>query len=170
MKSDREAIEHFVTMYSSELTRFCYCLCGDLHEAEDLFQETWLKALKNIDKYDEIKAFDKWLLSICANTYKNRQKLFYNSRRMCFSSNEEQELFINSIPDNSIHNTDEYIELHKIITSLPKKQRIVIILKYFRDFTIEDIAQMLSVPVGTVKSRLNSAKKTIRRRFSQYEY
>ncbi len=169
MKSDREAIEHYVTLHSEELTRLCLCLCGNLADAEDLFQDTWCKALRFFDKYDVSRPFDKWLYSICVNIYKNSVKHWYNSRRMSFSTDEEQELFLSSIPDSDIHNSAEYLELHKIICSLPKNQRIVIILKYFKDYTIEDIAQMLSIPQGTVKSRLHSAKATIRRRFSQYE-
>lgn len=169
MKKDRELLERYVAVYSDELTRLCICLCRNTSDAEDLFQDTWCKAFRNFDKYDVSKPFDKWLYAICVNTYKNNVKLWYNSRRMCFSSDEEQEFFINSIPDDSVHSSDEYVELHKIICSLPKNQRIVIILKYFRDFTIEDIAQMLSIPEGTVKSRLHSAKATIRRRFALYE-
>lgn len=170
MKIDRETADRYVAVHSGELTRLCFCLCSNVADAEDLFQETWCKALNNLDKYDVSKPFDKWLFAICVNTYKNSVKHWYNSKRMCFATDEEQTLFLNSIPDNGGYSSVEYLELHKIICSLPKNQRLVIILKYFKDYTMEDIAQMLSVPVGTIKSRLHSAKRTIRRRFSQYEY
>lgn len=169
MNRNRECMEKYVYRYSGELTRLCYSLCGNLQDAEDLFQETWLKAFRFIDRYDSTKPFDKWLFTICVNTYKNNMKLWYNSHRLCFSTSEEQEFFMNSIPDNSIYTKDEYIQLHRIIATLPKKQRIVIILKYFRDFTLEDIAQMLSLPVGTVKSRLHTAKENIKRRMNENE-
>ncbi len=162
----KDFFERCVFLYSQDLTRLCLSLCGNMTDAEDLFQETWHKAMKNYSKYNKNQPFDKWLFSICVNTYKNSLKLSFNSRRMVFSTEEEQELFFNSIPDNSAGSPDEYGELHKIICSLPKNQRIVITLKYFKDYSLSDIAQITGVPLGTVKSRLHSAKETIRRRLN----
>ena len=165
MKTD---IENYITLYSRDLTKLCLNLCGNIHDAEDLFQDTWVKVHRYIDKYDTDKPFDKWLFSICVNTYKNSLKLSFNSRRVFFESEEESQLFFSSIPDESCYTRDDYAELHKVIESLPKKQKLVIVLKYFRDLSVSEVAQILGIPEGTVKSRLHQAKKTIRRRL-RYE-
>lgn len=159
-------IERYVLLYSRDLTKLCLHLCSNVQDAEDLFQETWAKAIRHFEKYDKTKAFDKWLLSICVNTYKNNLKLVFNKRRVTFSSEEESQLFFDSIPDKSNYTRDDYAELHKIIESLPKKQKVVLILRYFRDLSVSEIADILNIPEGTVKSRLHQAKKTIRRRMN----
>lgn len=159
-------IEKFISLYSRDLTKLCLNLCGNVHDAEDLFQDTWIKVYRYIDKYDSSKPFDKWLFSICVNTYKNNLKLSFNKRRVFFESEEESQLFFSSIPDESCYTKDDYAELHKVIGALPKKQKLVIVLKFFRDLSVSEVAQILRIPEGTVKSRLHQAKKTIRRRLS----
>lgn len=156
--------DEYIRRYSRDLTRLCISLCRNTAEAEDLFQETWCKAIKNQKKYNSSMPFEKWLYAICVNTFKNTHKLFYNKFKINFRNEEEKIAFINSIPDFSIENSDEYFELHKIISSLPKKQKAVIILYYFKDYSAKEIAQMLNISEGTVKSRLHYAKDYIRRR------
>ena len=73
-------------------------------------------------------------------------------------------MFFAAIPDTTAENTDEYAALHEAIGKLTKKQRAVVALFYFRDFSISDIAEMLKIPEGTVKSRLSAARAEIKRR------
>lgn len=162
-------IEKFVTLYSRDLTKLCMNLCSNLQDAEDLFQDTWAKAIRYFDKYDSSKPFDKWLFSICVNTYKNNLKLSFNKHRVVFESEEDCQLFFSSILDESIYTKDDYTQLHDIIETLPKKQKIVIVLKFFKDLTVNEVAEVLRIPEGTVKSRLHQAKKTIRRRLDYEE-
>lgn len=162
-------IEKFVMLYSRDLTKLCINLCGNIQDAEDLFQDTWVKVYRYLEKYDRSKPFDKWLFSICVNTYKNNLKLSFNKRRVFFESDEESQLFFASIPEESNYTKDDYAELHKVIETLPKKQKLVIVLKFFRDLSVSEVADILKIPEGTVKSRLHQAKKTIRRRLSYEE-
>lgn len=156
--------ENYIQLYSTDLTGLCISLCGNKDEAEDLFQETWYKAMKNYSKYNNSYPFDKWLYSICVNTYKNTLRLFYNKNKASFKTEEEKRIFFNSIPDTDEGDSWQYFELHKIIFELPKKQRMVVILRYFKDYTTKEISEILNVPQGTVKSRLHSAKAYIKRR------
>ncbi len=153
-------------MYSRDLSRLCLSLCTSPQDAEDLFQDTWLRALRNYSKYDESKPFDKWLFTICVNTFKNTLKLSYNKRKAEFPTLEDKERFLNSIPDESSLTLETYLELRKIISDLPKSLRTVLILKSFRDYSIKEISEMLRIPEGTVKSRLYRAKEIIRRRLN----
>ena len=162
----KNEFSHYTEQYSADLTRLCMSLCGNKTEAEDLFQETWLKAMRHYGRYDKTKPFDKWLFSICVNTYKNVLNSAYRRLQYSFSSSEESDTFFNSIPEIDNTNRDDYSELHTAIRNLTKKKRTVIVLYFFKDYSISDIAEILNVPEGTVKSRLSSAKSDIRRRMT----
>lgn len=156
--------DEYVTQYSGDLTRLCMSLCGNRVDAEDLFQDTWLKAARHFKCYQPDKPFLNWLFTICVNTFKNSVNAAYRQRRYTFASDAEREMFFAAIPDTTAENTDEYAALHEAIGKLTKKQRAVVALFYFRDFSISDIAEMLKIPEGTVKSRLSAARAEIKRR------
>ena len=63
-----DIIEKSLELYQKDLSNLCYCLCRNIYDAENLFQETSLKVMKNQDKYNKDMFFDKWLFAICANT------------------------------------------------------------------------------------------------------
>jgi len=109
--------------------------------------------------------FDKWLFSICVNTYKDSQRLFWRKRQVGFSSDEKKDFFLNSVPDCNKSNVEDYIALRQSVDNLPSKQKIVINLIYFKDLTEADVAEILGIPVGTVKSRLHKAKKLLKEAF-----
>lgn len=162
-----EKIEQYIDSYSGDLTRLCISLCTDLSDAEDLFQETWYKAIKYFSKYDEQKPFDKWLFSICVNTYKDSFKSSYKKRMFSFGSDKEKIQFFSSIPDAEQGSMEEFCELHKAVSDLPKKLKIVLTLFYFKDYSVKEISSVLKIPEGTVKSRLCSARKIIKRRLGK---
>ena len=157
--------ERYVEAYSTVLMRFCYKLCGSQHDAEDLFQDTWTKALRRMDTYDAGRDFRTWLFSICVNTYKDAGRKKYNSLKLQFHNTEEKERFLHSIPTEE-KDIDEYVDLYNAIASLGKKHRLVITLYYFKEFSVKEIAEILSIPEGTVHSRLNTAKRLLKRRLS----
>ena len=160
--------ERYVAEYSPQLTRFCMKLCGNIHDAEDLFQDTWARAFDRIDQYRPSYSFESWLFAICANLFKNSKKLKYNSSKAVFATQEEKERFIRSIPAEE-KDIDAYLDLHTAMMELPKKHRLVLVLYYFRSFTQQEIADILDIPEGTVKSRLNTAKKLLKRRLYDEE-
>ena len=136
---------NYVQLYNADLTRLCVSLCGNISEAEDLLQDTWLKALKYYDKYDKSKAFDKWLYSICVNTYRNSLKSAFMRKRKLFRDEEEELIFFSSIPQVNDKTKEEYFELHKAISALSKKHRIVVVLYYFKDYSVAEISQILNI-------------------------
>lgn len=158
--------DNYIAQYSADLTRLCISLCGNVHDAEDLFQNTWYKAIKNFKQYDFDAPFDKWLYSICVNCYRDSVRLFFRSRQARFSSNEEKDEFLNSIPDISPPDRDEYLELHAAVSKLPVKQKTVLVLRYYKDYSYKEISEMLGISEGTVKSRLNTAKRNLKRRLN----
>lgn len=156
-----------IAQYSSELSRLCTSLCNCRQDAEDLFQITWEKVLRNLKKYDCQKPFDKWLWRICLNAHKDMMKNPFRRKRATFKSEEEQELFLSSLSEDNTKR-DEYLCLHRAIGKLSTKSRQVITLYYFKDFTTKELSQLLEIPEGTVKSRLYKAREEIRKEM-QYE-
>lgn len=162
----KSQFNEYITRYNADLTRLCVSLCGNISDAEDLLQDTWLKAMRHYQNYDKSKPFDKWLYCICVNTYKNTLSSAFYKKRRFFNSDEEERVFFNSISEISSSTRDDYFELHRAISSLNKKHRIVIVLYYFKDYSITEISQIINIPTGTVKSRLSKARAELKRRLT----
>jgi RNA polymerase sigma-70 factor (ECF subfamily) len=156
----RETINKKIKLYEKDLSKLCIYLCRNTTEAEDLYQETWLKVIRNFHKYDIHRPFEKWLYSICINTFKNMRKTSARKHEFLFSTKEKEDICISSIPHQDIPQED-YYRLYEAISKLPHKHKVVVVLRYFKDYSEKDVAEILKIPVGTVKSRLNKAKKLL---------
>lgn len=152
----------YINTYGKDLTRLCLSLCKNRTDAEDLYQTTWEKVLKNIKKYNPEKAFDKWLFSICVNAHKDMVKSPFRKRIFHFETTEDLERTLNSIPE-TVASHDEFMCLHAAISKLNLEKRQVIALYYFKDYSLKEVAEILNLPEGTVKSRLSSAREQIRK-------
>jgi len=153
-------INQYIRDYGKRLYGLCMVLCANSHEAEDLYQETWLKVVKYIDRYDRAKEFEPWLTKICVNTYRSTlRKIARSPVFNTFSSTEEKELLLNSVPAPE---GSDYSDLYAAIDKLPEKLRITVILFYFKDMEITAVASVLGIPPGTVKSRLNKARTKLK--------
>lgn len=164
IRLDTTLLNRYISVYQEDLTRLCISLCRNIPDAEDLYQDTWLKVMCKYQKYDESKPFDKWLFTICVNTYKDRQKSFWKKKQFHFSSNEDKELFLSSIPDVPEFDgqSEMYDTLLNCLIKLPLKYNMIISLFYFKDYSEKEVASILNIPIGTVKSRLHKAKKILK--------
>jgi len=163
LKDNTDISEH-IEKCREPLTRLCLSLCGNHHDAADLFQDTCLRAFRYYRNYDESKEFNKWIFSICVNTYKSGLKKLYRMKKVDFASVGEHDDFFAGIPDTqNPASREQYRALVKAVKKLPEKFHIVIVLRFFSDFTEKDMAKMLGIPEGTVKSRINKAKKLLRK-------
>ena len=148
-------MDQYIRKYGKRLYGLCMTLCADKHEADDLYQDTWVKVLKRFDTYDPSRDFEPWLTRLCVNTYRDRLRRLSRSPFLNFSSNETKEAFLltATAPEKK-----DYSDLYAAIDQLPDKLRLTIILFYFQDMDIEKTAQTLGIPTGTVKSRLHKAR------------
>lgn len=152
-------IDEYIQHYGRRLYGLCRFLCSNPFDADDLYQETWLRVLKHIDKYDPARGFEPWLTKICVNAYRSRLRRIVRSPLLDFSSSEEKERLMDSIPAPGPKN---YTLLYEAVDGLPEKLRLAVILFYFRGEDLVSIAQILNIPVGTVKSRLNKSRKLLK--------
>lgn len=148
-------MDQYIRKYGKRLYGLCMTLCADKHEADDLYQDTWVKVLKRFDTYDPSREFEPWLTRLCVNTYRDRLRRLSRSPFLNFSSNETKEAFLLTA---TAPEKEDYSDLYAAIDQLPEKLRLTIILFYFQDMDIEKTAQTLGIPTGTVKSRLHKAR------------
>lgn len=153
-------LDQYIRDYGRRLYGLCIFLCANSCEADDLYQDTWLKVLKNFSKYDSSKDFEPWLTTICINTYRNTLRRIARSPLFnTFATTEEKEELLSSVPTPE---GKDYSALYAAIDQLPEKLRLTVILFYFRDMDTVSVAEVLGIPPGTVKSRLNKARNLLK--------
>lgn len=138
----------------SELHRFALKLTADREEADDLLQETSLKALDNEDKYTPDTNFKGWMYTIMRNIFINNYRK--TVRDQTFVDHTDN-LFHLSLPQDSGFDSTEgnydLKEIRRIVNALPKEYRVPFSM-YVSGFKYREIAERLGLPIGTVKSRI----------------
>ncbi len=157
------SISDLVARYHVELYRYAYRLTGTADEAEDLLQQVFLTAHARLDQLQQPDAARGWLYSILRNTFLKR------CRRENQRPAREPEVDLDSLPDDSLEENFESEgidreQLQAALDDLPEEFRIVLLMFYFEDLTYREIAERLSIPAGTVMSRLSRAKGHLRQR------
>lgn len=152
-------MDQYIRKYGKRLYGLCMTLCADKHEADDLYQDTWVKVIRSFDSFDASKDFEPWLTRLCVNTYRDKLRRLARSPFMNFLSNESKDAVFSTVPAPE---REDYSDLYTAIDQLPEKMRLAIILFYFEDMDISKTAETLGIPPGTVKSRLNKARKLLK--------
>lgn len=152
-------IDRYIRQYGKRLYGLCLSLCADPFEADDLYQDTWLRAIKSFSQYDASREFEPWLTKICVNTYRNALRRISKSPLLDFRTNEEKDALLCAVPAPE---DADYASLYEAVGRLPEKLRVAVILFYFEDMDTAAAARALGVPEGTVKSRLHKARKRLK--------
>lgn len=153
-------LDHLIHQYGKRLYGLCLTLCANKYDAEDLYQDTWIKVLQYLDKYDPVREFEPWLTAICVNTYRDRLRRLKKSPLFHgFHSNEEKDQLLAKAEAPT---TPDYAPLYTAVDQLPDRLRVTVILYYFRQMDLQSTAKILNIPVGTVKSRLNRARNLLK--------
>jgi RNA polymerase sigma-70 factor (ECF subfamily) len=160
---DNYAFDLLVKRYKDPLLNFVYRFLGERSEAEDIVQETFLRLFKNKHYYKEIAKFSTWIYTIASNLAKTelrkrkRRNLLSISNYMSTEKDydiPDQESDPESDADSVV--TDQIIQ--KAINKLSPKFKQVIVLRDIQGFSYEEIAEIVDIPLGTVKSRVNRAR------------
>lgn len=169
-KFERDLLPHI-----NALNTFAYHLSYNEEDARDLVQETYLKAYKAIDSYDEGTNAKAWLFKILKNNYINQYR-----RKSKRPRNVDFEAFV-GLHDSEDSPLKSKVDLREeiyeelmgdevtiAINGLPLDFRTVILLCDIEGFTYEEIAKILDVPIGTVRSRLHRARNLLKEKLSTY--
>lgn len=167
---EREAVPHMDALYN-----FALKMTGDSDDADDLVQETYLKAFRFFDKFEKGTNCKAWLFRIMKNTYINKYRK--ETKEPDKVDYEEVENFYENVKPSSTDSAhlekdiyDNLLddELSEAINSLPDDFKTVVILCDIEGFTYEEIADFIDVPVGTVRSRLHRARKMLFTKLQKY--
>jgi RNA polymerase sigma-70 factor (ECF subfamily) len=166
---DLGAFDQIVERYQGQLINFVGRLLNDRNAAEDIVQETFLRVYRNKHRYKEIARFSTWIYTIAGNLA--RTELRRRKIRNFFSISQRGEGEKDyEIPDTDI-DVEKSVEgslvkemILREVMKLPVYFREVIILRDLQDLSYEEISQILNVPLGTVKSRVNRGRSQIQKR------
>ena len=147
---------------------------NDRELAEDLTQDTFIEILETIGKLQEPAAFVTWSRQIayhkCTAYFRKRKELLVDEQEDGYTVfdtiEEDREEFI---PDAALDHEDLRKTIIKMIEDLPEEQKSAILLRYFNEISVKEIAQIQGVTEGTVKSRLNYGRKAVKAKVEEYE-
>lgn len=171
---DAKEIEKCIDRFGTDIYRFCLKLCIDQIDAEDLYQQTFLKALENDWKLDWTQNPKALFFSLAHNLWKSdrRKQAHRNMIAPCSNLDEDMESVLHSgenIEENYFQK-ELITEMNEIIHNLPEKIRVPLILFYFFDCSMEQIAEIIKKPPGTVKSRLFKGRSLMKKRLEEIGY
>jgi RNA polymerase sigma-70 factor (ECF subfamily) len=138
------------------LRAFAMSLCGKIDRADDLVQETLLRALTNIDSFEPGTNMSAWLFTILRNLFRSEYR---KRRREVEDGDGRFSASLKSQPDQPSHM--EFEEFRTALAQLPPDQREALILVGASGFSYEEAAQICGSAVGTIKSRVNRARKRL---------
>jgi RNA polymerase sigma-70 factor (ECF subfamily) len=157
-RGEHAALEELVRIWERRLLYFIRRLVDREQDAWDVLQQTWLRVLSGIAKLREPQSLGPWLYHVARHAAFDHGQVGANYRR--FLKEYQAAAAGEEAPEREDFETAE--QLHRGLVQLHVPHREVLTLFYLEDFSIDDIAQVLEVPPGTVKSRLHHAKKALR--------
>ncbi len=159
-KGDERAIRWILNRYRDRVVRLASHVLHNSREAEDVAQEAFVKAFRQIDQFRGESGFYAWLYRIVINLCLDKM------RRKCMTS--EFPLEERTLPHQAIANPDmeKRMAVEQVLDSLTPPMRAALVLREVEGLEYAEIAQVLNIPVGTVRSRLNTAREQFRKRWT----
>ncbi|MGI8618991.1 MAG: sigma-70 family RNA polymerase sigma factor [Gemmatimonadaceae bacterium] len=164
---EERAFEELVVRYQTRLLNFIYRTVGDRERAEDLVQEVFIRVYRHLHRFDRSKKFSTWVYTIASNLAKNELRNRSRNPLVLFQTvkkNWQDEDRPLEFEDSSTRPDDMYRKRHlrqvveESVAKLPEHHRDVFILRELEGKSYEEIAEITSCNLGTVKSRLNRAR------------
>lgn len=153
-KGNREAFGELIIMHQEYLYKLAYMYTKNEQDALDAVQECAMRAMISMDKLREPEYFKTWITRILINGIYKAQKKYKSS-----SSFED---YNEAAPEQPI-SIEEKTDLYDAIDQLPPTYKTVVILQYFQGMRIKDIAEIMGIPVGSVKAYLHRAREVLKR-------
>ncbi len=162
-RGDKRAFEQLCSEHISALRYFLVNLTGSQYDANDILQESLIKAFTKIESYRTNISFGGWLKTIARNIYIDTIRK-QSSKRDIYADDYASEVFVVEVESESWQQQEIMFDsLEAAIKSLPKEYKDILNMKYFQDLSYEEISQRLNIPIGTVKTWLHRAKKELKK-------
>lgn len=170
-KGDQAAFEDIVLFYQDKIYQHCNRMLGNAHEAEEIAQEAFIRAYINIHSYDERRKFSTWLYRIATNLtidrLRKRKPDYYLDAEV--KGTEGLDMYSQlaaeeKLPEDELEGLELQNYIQKQIAELPPKYRSIIMLRYLEDFSLQEISEILDIPIGTVKTRVHRGREALRKK------
>jgi len=165
-----QSFDKIVAENESKIFNVIYSFVGDYDDALDLTQETFIHAFRHLHNFRQESSISTWIytiaMNVCKKSHNKRKKISLVFTDSIDNPKTNSYVMNQALQDQSV---EENIEIDEVqlfirqeISSLPKKYKTVIILKYLQDLSYEEIAEIVGCNIGTVKSRLSRAKEKLK--------
>ena len=173
-QGDQGAFDALVRRYEKQLYNTAYRLTGSYDDASDLAQEAFVRAWNNLRSFRGDASFSTWLYRIVTNVFlderKRRRARPQRSLEEALGSDENtvtrQFEDAGPTPQDRVEERERWQILQKAIAELPAPQRVMVVLYHTENRSYEEIAQIMGLPMGTVKSRLNRARLALKNKLA----
>jgi len=172
------AFDNLYKKYQNAVFSFAYYLTQNRGDAEDLFQEAWLRIAKKLPGEVNMQSIKAWIFTVVANLHRDElrkkrvRRLFFLQKAM---SLEKENTMFPVLPDQhvsinpeKVNQTDMGMDIALAMARLPDRQRRIFVLKEIGEFKQAEISDILRIPLGTVKSLMHRAVTRLRRELSKY--
>jgi len=171
LKGDQSAFAELVGLYQDKLYHMAYRMLYNRQEAEDVVQDTFLRVYKNLERYDDSLKFSTWIYRIATNLCIDRLRKRKPSYSLDAESNDHEGLdgysmipSDNRTPESELLLSETQHIIHQAIETLPAKYKSVMVLRYLQDMSLQEIGDVLEVPVTTVKTRVHRGREFLRKK------
>lgn len=168
-------LEECINEYGKDIYSFCRQLAYNQQDADELYQDTFLKAMELLEHIESEKNPKSYLLSISIRLWKNHKRKFAWRNRIVqvesLSDNEDEvEMKSGRSMEEEVLKREQREEIRKAVGNLVEKYRLPVCLYYMEELSVADIAKVLRLPQGTVKSRLYQARKILKSQLSLEDF
>jgi RNA polymerase sigma-70 factor (ECF subfamily) len=166
LAGDARAFEGIVRRWQAPLINMAWRYCRDRHRAEELAQEAFVRAWRNLAQWRRESSFSTWLFALAANVYRSDLKRFPTES---LPLDEIAEPSGQASQEQALLESSRNEVVRRAVLALPLRYREPVVLFYFHEMDVAAAAATLGMPEGTVKARLSRARALLRRRFPQLE-
>ncbi len=158
LNGDKNSFTEIVNRYLKVIYNFIYRFVGNEKIAEDITQETFLKAWKNLKKFDATKSFKTWVFSIAKNTAIDYLRKKKDIPISMFDNDNGENIIEDTLTDEELKADEVYImaenkkQVENVLTKLTPIQKEVVILKYVSELSLSEVSEIMNIPRETVKS------------------
>jgi RNA polymerase sigma-70 factor (ECF subfamily) len=163
---DREAFGELVRRFAGQARRVARAVLGNDADADDAAQDAFLAALRSLGRYDPTRPFGPWLMRIVANAATDRRR---RQKVRAAVQISPQTPSTEAQPDQVALRLEFHGALKTALRSLPERRRIAVVLFDVEGYSHQEIAEVLNVPVGTVRSDVFHARRALRAALTQWK-
>lgn len=173
LKGDQNAFADIVSLYQHKLYQVCYRMLSNKQEAEDIAQEAFVRAYMNLHTFDQKRKFSTWLYRIatnlCIDRIRKKKPDYYLDAEV--AGTEGLDLYSqvaaeDQLPEETLVQMELQERIQYEIGRLPDKYRSVIVLKYIEELSLQEISDILDMPLGTVKTRIHRGREALRKQLN----